>query len=111
MSKIQPQPQSEEIDIPEDPPPQSSTSKSKKELEDLFGHQTSKALHRVRIGIIYIGGFVGIVVVLIRIWHLCVPQWGWLCEVQVSEMDQVLFSGLVGAIVGRKIDQHFFSHR
>jgi|GEM_PF-2457813 len=88
-----------------------SSRRSKKELEELYGNQTSTALHYVRICFIWLGAIIGIGAVLMRLVLLFLPSdCRWLSPDEIGDIDKFLFSGLVGAIVGKKIEQHFFHH-
>lgn len=42
---------------------------------------------------------------LVRVWHFVAPYGlHWLCPEQIETLDRFLFSGLVGAVVGKYID-------
>lgn len=41
------------------------------------------------------------IVLLIRIWHLVLPQLGWLCDDHIADIDSNLLTTLVGAFGGK----------
>lgn len=97
------------IQVPESLPiePSSPDGKSKSELADLY-NEKQKVLHWIYvIGIRLAFTFVCIVFA-IRIYHFVTPySWQWLCEHQLQVLDKFLFSGVIGALIGKNFDKVF----
>lgn len=90
--------------------------KSKKEDDDLFkAHQKAKRklIHRIfLIGVSIAAASIGLMFI-VRIIHFIAPEntWlYWLSDEQIQSIDRFLFSGAIGAIVGKYFDEIFNSN-
>ena len=55
---------------------------------------------------LYIAWTVALVVLVIRAYDLIAPQtWIWMDEKQIQSLDKILFSGAIGGIMGKYINQ------
>ena len=90
-----------------DKPPEKTTKKARKEAGELFGEK-QMVLHSVFIYAIQFAAAVLGAVLLIRIYHMVAPfKWQWMCEDQLQALDKFLFSGVIGALIGRHFDSAF----
>ncbi len=81
---------------------------SQKEQRALFDGKKASVLHNVYIWSIRVASFCMGVVFVVRIAHLVMPEcWEWLSPERVREVDRFLFSGTMGAIVGRSLKEAF----
>lgn len=91
--------------LPEPDGSTGSDGKSKSELKSLFDER-QKVLHWVYVWGIRIAFFCICVVFAIRIYHFITPySWQWLCELQLQVLDKFLFSGVIGALIGKNFDK------
>ncbi len=90
-----------------DEPPGKPSKKAQKEFADLFGEK-QKVLHRVFIVAIQSAAAILGAVLVIRIYHMVMPySCQWLCDFQLQALDKFLFSGVIGALIGRHFDSAF----
>ena len=100
---------STEILIPDLFPSETSIqdSRSRSEQDNLFAEKI-KVLHWIYIYGIRFAFFTICIVFAIRIFHFITPyRWQWLCEHQLQVLDKFLFSGVIGAFVGKNFDKAF----
>jgi hypothetical protein len=87
----------------------SSDAIAQRELAS-FEHGSRLELKRTFHGLFILGlrilGLVAILIVLIRAYHLVAPtSWCWMDVEQVQSLDKILFSGSVGGVLGRYLNQ------
>jgi len=93
--------------LAQDVPPRID-KKSTKEQKDLFREKRAKVIGNiflwgVRIAAISIG-----IMFIVRVYHFVAPNCAqWLCEHQIEDLDRFLFSGAIGALVGKYFDEAF----
>lgn len=91
---------------------------AKEEEEDLFQKNVKKRadskkrhMHNVFVVFIWIGLFVAVAVLFVRIYHLIMPiDSFWLSDDQIQQMDKVLFSGFIGGFLGKYVGEVLKTH-
>jgi hypothetical protein len=76
---------------------------------DLQRHEEKKqAVHSVSILFLQLFALALCIVFLIRIYHLITPlSWRWLDRDDIQTLDYLLFSGVIGGIIGGHLKQIF----
>ena len=79
------------------------------EEKNLFGdkrrrERTKQVFHRMFIAFVYVAAMMAILVFITRVLHLILPSYcHWLDEVQIQNIDKILFSGLIGGFVSKYV--------
>lgn len=88
-------------------PSLSEKKKAEKEAEELeLRHENQKKTlyHNIWIGGAYIGAGLIAIAFCVRVLHLVLPyDCRWLCNNDLEEINQFLFSGTLGAVVGKYV--------
>lgn len=88
--------------------PGSESKRSDKEQKALFDQQRLKTFHWIFIWGVRIAAVSLAAMFIVRIWHFITPMcWQWLDDTQIQMIDRFLFSGAIGAIVGKYFDEVF----
>jgi|GEM_PF-3550724 len=93
--------------------PSGSLDNAKKEALVLEGdsqrnEQLKKESHKLLIVFIKLVFFLGVIVLIIRIYHLVTfSDYMWLSEDQINNIDRILFSGTIGGLVGKYFNTIF----
>lgn len=81
--------------------------KNKQEEEELYNdkkrNEASKnTMHKVSIFTIWVLWVIVVFLFIVRAIHYVTPDcWGWLSEPRLQSLDKFLFSGAIGAILGK----------
>jgi hypothetical protein len=86
--------------------PDSQATAEMREFEHKHQLQLKRHFHKLFVAGLYVAWAAAMIVLLIRAFILVAPQsWCWMDSTQVQSLDKILFSGSVGGILGRYINQ------
>ena len=89
-----------------DIPPDSQATAEMREFEHRHQLQLKRHFHNLFVAGLYVAWVAAMIVLLIRAFVLVAPHsWCWMDDTQVQSLDKILFSGSVGGILGRYINQ------
>jgi hypothetical protein len=89
-----------------DIPPDSQSAAEMREFEHRHQLQLKRHFHKLFVAGLYVAWLAAMLVLLIRAFILVAPHsWCWMDDTQVQSLDKILFSGSVGGILGRYINQ------
>lgn len=75
-------------------------------LEEKRNNEKQQTWHRIVIWGLRIIAVSLAIIFVVRVCHMITPtSWGWLTEEQIKSLNDIIFGGLVGTIIGRRIDQ------
>lgn len=83
--------------------PKINNAEEEKKLYEIHSDVEIKThKNRVFIWAIYVIFGIATIILLIRVFHFVMPdKWCWLGAVQVQTLDKFLFSGTIGAMIGK----------
>lgn len=92
-------------DLPlEEAPP--TIKDAEAEEEALYKRERKQTLHTIFIYGVQLSAILIGIVLIVRILHFITPLcWHWLDDSQLQTIDKFLFSGIIGALVGRNFDK------
>lgn len=79
---------------------QAAVVEASKEEDDLFQREIRKSLLRGVKTLINYTLFLFCVIVAVRVWHLLIPNWGWIDDEHLKDIDSLLKSGALVAAGG-----------
>ena len=79
--------------------------KDSRSLDEIQAAQKQRTWHAVVVWGLRIVAVCLAVMFIIRVLHLLLPEsWLWLSEAQLSKLNDLLFGGAIGTIVGKQVD-------
>lgn len=65
-----------------------------------------QTIHGAVVWMVRVAAFVGLLVFIARMWHLISPDcWSWLDTDRIHKIDQLLFSGALGGLIVKYLEQ------
>ena len=96
----------EELEVIEEATSEKGKLLKTREETELFEEENKRAKnkhrHRIFIGSLYFLWIVALIVIVIRVYHFLAPTYlFWLDANQIQALDKLVFSGAIGALLGR----------